>query len=696
MGKDLLLEVGCEELPARFIEPALRSLAEEAERALSAAGLSFSGIRTLGTPRRLTLFVADLSERQPDRVEEIQGPPKRVAFDEAGNPTPAALGFARKQGVDLSAIQIKETPKGEYLFVEKRIPGRDTRELLPEILTGLLSRIHFPKTMRWGSHDFRFARPIRWLLALYGGEVVPLEVAGVRSDRFTYGHRFLSPGAIEVSGLDDYLEKLRKAFVLADPEERLRRTREEVARAAKEAGGLPEEGPDLLSENANLVEYPFALSGSFPEEYLELPEPLIITAMREHQRYFAVRNPEGRLLPAFVSVNNNRPRDPDVLRRGHERVLRARLEDARFYWQRDLEVRLSERVKELSGVVYHALLGTLAEKTERLKALSGYLSGLLFPEKKPLALRAAELSKADLVTEVVGEFPSLQGVMGRLYALKDGENPEVAEALFEQYLPRGAEDRVAETEVGIILSLAEKIDTLSAFFAVGERPSGASDPYGLRRAAYGLLRTLLHHRLSLSLREVFSFALWMLAEKGLLRVREAEVLSELLSFMERRLEGEFVSQGFPLDEVRAVLRVGSDDPEEVRRRLSALHAVREGPDFAALAVAFKRVMNMVKKLEQRYAVREELLQEPAEKDLWQAFLEVRERVEPLLSAGRYEEALKHFIRLKKPIDRFFDEVFVMVEDREVRENRLGLLQEMAELFLRVADLSELDLSEYTR
>ncbi|MBX6423999.1 glycine--tRNA ligase subunit beta [Thermosulfurimonas sp. F29] len=696
MAKDLLFEVGCEELPARFVEPALESMAEEAERLLSERGLSFGEIRTLGTPRRLTLFVAELSERQPDRVEEVMGPPRRVAFDEAGNPTPAALGFARKQGVELSEIKVKETPRGEYLFVEKRVPGRTTPELLPEFLRELISRIRFPRTMRWGEYDFRFARPIRWLLALYGGEVVPFEVAGVRADRKTYGHRFLAPEGFPVSGLEEYLSGLRKAFVLADPAERLSRTREEVLRAAREAGGVPQEDPELLSENAHLVEYPFALAGTFPEEYLELPEPLIITAMREHQRYFAVRTGEGKLLPAFVSVNNNRPRDPEVLRRGHERVLRARLEDARFYWRRDLSVPLSERVGELSGVVYHALLGTLAEKTERLKALAGYLAGLWFPEKKALALRAAELSKADLVTEVVGEFPSLQGEMGRIYALKDGEDPEVAEALLEQYLPRGAEDRVAESPTGIVLSLADKTDILSAFFAVGERPTGASDPYGLRRAAYGLLRTVLHHGLSLSLRELFTFALWVLERQGFLKRPQGEILDDLLPFMEKRLEGELVAAGFPLDEVRAVLRVGFDDPVEVRRRLSALHRVRSGPEFAALAVAFKRVMNMTKKLEERYPVRQELLKEPAEKTLWEAFSAVRRETEPLLSGGRYEETLRCLTRLKEPIDRFFDEVFVMVKEEDLRRNRLGLLQEIAGLFLRVADLSELDLSEYTR
>lgn len=695
MARDLLFEVGCEELPARFIEPALRSLAEEAERAFREADLTFEEIRTLGTPRRLTLLVVGLSERQPDRVEEIQGPPRRIAFDPEGKPTPAALGFARKQGVDLSEIRIKKTPRGEYLFVERKIPGRATREILPEILTELLKRLSFPKRMRWGDQDFAFARPIRWLVVLYGEETIPLEVAGVKAGRLTRGHRFLAPQPLEIGHPRAYRDILHRAYVLVDPEERVSRTREEVLKAAREAGGFPEEDEDLLRENAHLVEYPFALAGRFPREYLELPEALIVTAMREHQRYFAVRDAEGRLLPVFVAVNNNRPRHPEILREGHERVLKARLEDARFYWQRDLEVPLAERVQELSGVVYHTRLGTLADKTERLRSLCGYLAGLWFPEKKELAQRAAELSKADLVTEVVGEFPTLQGEMGRIYALKDGEPPEVAEALLEQYLPRGAEERVAETPVGIVLSVADKADTVGAFFAVGERPTGASDPYGLRRAAYGLLRTVLRHGLELSLRDLFTFVLWLLERQGFFREDKEEVLEEILGFVRRRLEGELVAMGFPQDEVRAVLRVGADDPTEALARLSALHAVRESPDFAALAVAFKRVMNMVKKLEQNYQVREDLFGEPEEKTLWEAYLRVKEEVEPLLSERRYEAALRAFTTLKEPIDRFFDRVFVMVEDQALRENRLALLQSLARLFLRVADLSELDLSEYT-
>ncbi|OAQ21886.1 glycine--tRNA ligase subunit beta [Thermosulfurimonas dismutans] len=690
MAKDLLFEIGCEELPARFIEPALQSLAEEAQKLLAESDLSFKAIKTVGTPRRLALLISGLSEKQPDRVEEVMGPPKKVAIGEDGSFTKAALGFARKQGVDPSELKIKSTAKGEYLCVEKYIQGKETRELLPGLLKELVSRIHFPKTMRWGNYDFRFARPIKWLLSLYGEEVIPLEIAGVKSGPYTYGHRFLAPEAVAVGSFEEYLERLRERYVLVDPEERRQVTAQEVRQAAESLGGEAEEDPELLFENANLVEYPFALAGTFPEEYLKLPEALIITAMREHQRYFAVRDQGGKLLPGFIAINNNRPRDPDILRRGHERVLKARLEDARFYYERDLEVPLPQRVKELSGVIYHAQLGTLYEKTERLKSICGFLAEKLFPEKKDLAVRAAELAKADLVTEVVGEFPSLQGEMGRIYALAAGEDEEVALALYEQYLPRGAEDRVAENPVGILLSLADKLDTLSAFFAVGERPTGAADPYGLRRAAYGLLKTVLHHALSLSLREILSFSLFVLERQGHLKSSKEEVLSELLAFLEKRLEGEFLAQGFPLDEVRAVLKVDFDDPYEAYLRLSALHKVRQSPDFAALSVGFKRVMNMVKKLTAKLSFDEDLLKEPAEKALREAFLEIRAETEPLLEARSYEEALRRFTSLKAPIDRFFEDVFVMVEDQALRENRLALLQEIAELFLRVADLSELN------
>ncbi len=687
MAKDLLFEIGTEELPARFIGPALKELRRLAQEELKALSLEFEGLKTLGTPRRLTLYVAGLAERQPDRVEEIMGPPKKAAFDQEGNPTRAAFGFARKQGVSVADLRIKETPKGPYVYVEKKIPGQKTEDLLPDLLKKLITELPFPKSMRWGNYKIRFARPIRWLLAIYGRKTISFKIAGVSSNNLTYGHRFMAPDPIEVTGLVDYVKKLREAFVIVDPEERLARTLDEITDAALLARGRILEDRELLEENANLVEFPYATLGSFEEKFLALPRPVLITAMREHQRYFALVDEEGKLLPKFVAVNNTRPKDPSALVVGHERVLRARLEDAKFYFERDKKTPLAERVKELAHVGYHARLGSLYDKVKRLEALSSWLAKHLAPEKIDIVRRAAYLSKADLVTELVQEFPSLQGIMGREYALLSGEPEEVAQAIYEHYLPTHAGGELPQSLPGAIVSLADKIDTICAFFGIGERPSGAADPYGLRRAAYGLINIILNQRFILSLKELVTEALNLL-EDHLTEERE-KLPSEIITFIGRRLEGELTSRGFADDLVQAVTAVGFDDLVDTYRRLEALKVVRESPDFPALAVGFKRVMNMVKKLGQQLPFDERLLIEEAERALWQTYLAVKEESMPLIEAGKYQEALREFLRLKQPIDRFFDEVFVMVEDQVVRENRLALLQKIAKLFLSVADLSYL-------
>ncbi len=687
MAKDLLFEIGTEELPARFIDPALKELKRLAQEELKALALEFEGLKTLGTPRRLTLYVAGLAERQPDRVEEIMGPPKKAAFDQEGNPTKAAEGFARKQGVSVADLRIKETPKGPYVYVEKKIPGQQTEDLLPDLLKKLITELPFPKSMRWGSYKIRFARPIRWLLAIYGGKTISFEIAGVSSGNLTYGHRFMAPDPIEVTGLVDYVQKLREAFVIVEPEERLARTLDEVTDAALSAKGRILEDRELLEENANLVEFPYATLGSFEEKFLALPRPVLITAMREHQRYFALVDEEGRLLPKFVAVNNTRPKDPSALVAGHERVLRARLEDAKFYFERDKKIPLAERVKELAHVGYHARLGSLYDKVKRLEALSSWLAKHLAPEKIDIVQRAAYLSKADLVTELVQEFPSLQGVMGREYALLSGEPEEVAQAIYEHYLPTHAGGELPRTIPGAIVSLADKIDTICAFFGIGERPSGAADPYGLRRAAYGLINIILDQRFVLSLKELVTEALNLLEDY--LTEEKGKLPSEIITFIGRRLEGELTSRGFADDLVQAVMAVGFDDLVDTYRRLEALKEVRESPDFPALAVGFKRVMNMVKKLRQQLSFDDRLLIEEAERALWQTYLAVKEESMPLIEAGKYQEALREFLKLKQSIDHFFDEVFVMVEDQVIRENRLALLQKIAKLFLSVADLSYL-------
>lgn len=495
----------------------------------------------------------------------------------------------------------------------------------------------------------------------------------------------MAPGPLAVEGFVDYVRKLREAFVIVEPEERLARTLDEITDAALSVGAQILKDQELLEENANLVEFPYAILGSFDEEFLALPRPILITAMREHQRYFAVIDKEGRLLPRFVAVNNTRPQDPSFLIAGHERVLRARLEDAKFYFERDKKTPLAKRVEDLKEVGYHAKLGTLYDKVKRLEALSTWLAQHLAPQEVETVRRAAHLSKADLVTEVVQEFPSLQGVMGREYALLSDEPKAVAQAIYEHYLPLHAGGELPQSTAGAIVALADKMDTLCAFFGIGEKPSGAADPFGLRRAAYGLINIVLDQGFRLSLAAFVRETLKLL--EGFLTEEPPQVLSEVTAFIGKRLEGELTGRGFADDLVRAVMAVGFDDLVDAHIRLQALKQVRESADFPALAVGFKRVMNMVKKLTEHLPFKEGLLVEEAEKALWEAYRQVKEESLPLLQAGDYLGALKQFLRLKQPIDRFFDDVFVMVEDETLRQNRLALLQRIAELFLSVADLS---------
>ncbi|MFN4132379.1 MAG: glycine--tRNA ligase subunit beta, partial [Caldimicrobium sp.] len=487
MMRNLLFEIGTEELPARFIVPALESIKNFTEVTLENLEISYEEIKVAGTCRRLALFVKNLSEKQKDREEEILGPALNVALDEAGNYTPALLGFAKKQGLDPKDLIIKETAKGKYFCAKKIIPGKNTIEILPTLLLEILQNVYFPKRMRWGDFDFSFGRPIKWLLALYGEEIVPLSVAGVESNRYTKGHTFLSQGEIrlEKADWDLYKQILFKHFVILEVEERKNYTRSKIEEITKDYGKVVID-ESLLEENSHLVEYPFPVIGKFSEKFLNLPEKLVITALQEHQRYFYLVDKNKKLLPYFIAVNNNKPKDESVVIKGHERVAKARLEDALFYYERDLKEPLKNRVEKLKGVIYHIKSGTLYDKTLRLIDLCKYLKKELFPDlSEELIEKTVLYAKVDLVTEVVKEFPSLQGYMGAHYLALEGEK-EVATAIYEQYLPSPKEETFPETKLGILLSLADKIDHLSALIGAGEKVSGEGDPYGLRRAAYGI------------------------------------------------------------------------------------------------------------------------------------------------------------------------------------------------------------------
>lgn len=693
MGCEFLLEIGTEEIPARFIPPVLQEMAATFARWCEQERLSVGEISTWGTPRRLTLAARDLAEAQAELTQEVLGPPKAVALDAQGQPTAAAQGFAKAQGVAVSDLVEVETPRGVYLAVRKTTAGRPTAELLREYLPEFILGLSFPKSMRWGSETITFARPIHWILARFGGEVIPFTLGDVTSGGVTYGHRFMSPQPREVRGIDDYLETLQQAFVIVDPAARRAFLEEEMAKAAAQVGGTLVPNPGLVEENTFLVEYPSVVVGHFEEKFLPLPEEVLITCMREHQRYFSLRGPDGRLLPHFMAVNNTLTRNPEVVRQGHERVLRARLSDAMYFYQVDSKVPLETRVEQLKGVVFHSLLGTSFEKMERFRELAGYLTANLSRDDgSPVGVdpevvrRAATLCKADIVSEMVGEFPSLQGVMGKVYARNAGEPAAVADAIFSHYLPRHADDDLPGDLGGTIIGLADRLDTICGMFGVGLSPTGAADPYGLRRHALAVIRILRYHRLHLDLPEAVWEALRLLG--GTISRSPEETALEVLDFFQTRLTHLLLAEGFDHETVNAVLAAGARDVVEAADKVQALEEVRRSPDFPALAVAFKRVLNIsagagVGEVDPM------LFEHPEENQLFEAAQLMEIDVEEALGRRDYTAVCRSLAKLKGFVDAFFDRVLVMAEDAKLRANRLALLSRIGHTFLKMADFSRI-------
>jgi glycyl-tRNA synthetase beta chain len=685
MGSELLLEIGTEEIPARFLPPVLSEMAEGLRKRLGQARIGVGDIVTWGTPRRLALVARDLATGQSEAVQEIIGPPKAVAFDAEGSPTPAARGFAKAQGVAVTDLVEVDTPRGVYLAVSKSAAGRPTAECLKEILPDFIMGLSFPKSMRWGDLHVSFARPIHWVLARFGGQVVDFALADVTSGSLTYGHRFLAPQAITVQDAASYVAALQKAQVIVDPAARRAHLEKELAAAAAGVGGEVVPNPGLLEENTFLVEYPSVVVGSFDEKFLALPDEVLITSMREHQRYFSLRGKDGQLLAHFIAVNNTLTRNPDVVRQGHERVLRARLSDAMYFYQVDSKVPLESRVEALKGVMFHSSLGTSYEKMERFRDLAVAM-GQLAPELTDKVYRAATLAKADITTEMVGEFPSLQGVMGEKYSLLTGEDPQVATALFSHYLPRHADDILPGDLVGALVGLADRLDTICGFFGVGLNPTGTADPYGLRRHALAIIRILRAQRLHLDLPQIVWQSLELLKAK-ISRTPEETAL-EVLDFLQTRLQHLLLAEGFDQETVAAVLAASGQDVVDAVDKVQALEEIRRSPDFPALAVAFKRVINISRGAEAG-EVDELLFEYPEERLLWEASLVMEGEVAAALKNRDYPAACKALARLRGPVDAFFNKVMVMAEDERLRRNRLSLLARISATFLQMADFSRI-------
>lgn len=687
MHHELLFEIGTEEIPAGYIMPTLSQLEKILGDRLTALALPYSGLRTAATPRRLAVSVSGLAERQPDREEEILGPPKKAAFDQNGQPTQAALGFAKKGGVEVAALQTVATPKGEYLMVRIEQKGRPTEELLAELLPEVITSLNFPKSMRWGAGRASFARPIQWLLAVYGGKTVPFSLDTITSANTTCGHRFMARGPFPASCYSDYVETLRTAQVMVEPTERRAAVLAEITKAAQQVGGTILPDDELVDTVCNLVEKPFALCGAFEERFLALPREVLITSMREHQKYFAVVDSAGKLMPNFIAVNNTNTRDAKLAADGHQRVIRARLEDAFFFFKEDQRKTLADRVEDLTGVIFQHKLGTMLDKTRRVTTLAGMLAKKLAPEHLAHTERAALLAKTDLLTDMVGEFPTLQGAIGQDYALLSGETQEVATAIREHYLPVRAGGPLPASIPGALVGMADRLDSIAGCFGIGQTPTGTTDPFGLRRLSLGLLNIINAMGFSLSLTEFVDQALSLYEDK--LTVPQSEARRNVLEFIKGRFSNDLTSQGIPAEAVEAVTSVSFDDPLDCKRRINALMAISRQEAFTVLAGSFKRVINIIKD-NSATSVQAELLTENAEQKLHAAYLAVRAEATPLLEASEYEKALGVILKMKEPVDTFFEEVMVMAEDEKVRANRLNLLTAIARLFLRIGDFSKMN------
>ena len=695
---NLLLEIGAEEIPAGYIRSALKALSSSLLQKLTDARIEHGNARVYGTPRRLTVNVENVARKQKSIKSEVIGPPAKVGFDENGMPTMAARKFAEKVGVPVSKLTVKETPRGSYLSAEKMERGLATQTLLKEILPEVILSIPFPKKMRWADLDIEFARPIHSILALLGRSIISFYLGNIKSGRYTYGHSFMAPGKIKLDVADDYLEKLRSSWVLADIEERRKMLERGITGVAQKLGGRILPDNELLDIVNNLVEYPVPVAGKFDETFLEVPDEVLINAMREHQKYFAVVDTDNKLMPSFIAVNNTVARDLSLAAKGHERVLRARLADAQFFYKGDLEVTDDERVEKLKGVLFQAKLGTMYEKIERVAKSGEYLASLVDyrpapdtrdPDLKTQVSRAARLSKADLISQVVGEFPKLQGVMGRIYAIVSGEPPMVAAAIEEHYRPVYSGAPLPKTPVGAILSISDKIDSICGCFSVGLIPTGASDPYALRRQGIGIIQILRDKGFSFSLRELIQNSVAQFGEKS--DPENIDLIEKVYRFLQNRIAHLLAEDGFSKDTVAAVLSVSCNNIPETWSRVGALEKLKAKPDFEPLAVAFKRVVNIIKKADDFQAadVDQKLFQHASEPALLAAYAAVKKKVEDHLGKDLFDQALVEIASLRDAVDAFFEGVMVMTDDMAVRRNRLALLGLIATLFGGFADFSKL-------
>ena len=696
--RDLLFEIGTEEIPARFIDKAGEELLAAGKKAIEDARMTFSGIKVFTTPRRLALYVDGLGEHQEDVDRKVKGPSAKAAFDPAGNPTKACEGFARSQGVDVSALQRVTDAAGDYIYAYVHEKGKRVDEVLPAICGGLIRSLAFPKNMRWGSSDFRFVRPIRWIVLLWGDEPIHMEFEGIEAGSISRGHRTLGPsGLVGIKNAENYLDSMRSAGVIADQDERACLISAQVAAVADGLGceAVIEEG--LLKEINNIVEWPTAFSGGFDGAYLAIPEICITTPMEGHQRYFPVKK-GGKLHNAFIAVRNGGASGLDNVRRGNEKVLAGRLSDARFFFEDDMRHKLEERLDKLSGITFAEGLGTMRDKTERIIALaekimqSGFALGCSTEEELTAVRRAGLLSKCDLATNMVREFTELQGQIGEIYAKLDGESTKVAAAIREHYMPTGAGGALPETRVGATLAMADKAVSLAGYFGMGQVPTGSADPFALRRSILGLVAIHEQWRPAIGVLELLELAVDGIWQQQPPRAK-VEVMKDLEDFASGRIKGMLIDEGHRYDLVEAAMALGINKPYSIKVSLSAIEKDLSEGWMDELAVAFVRVRNIAKNAESP-TFEPEALKDKEEQILAKSYLEAAADIERLLSEGEnaesYAKAMSRFATLKPCIDSFFEKVMIMSENLYIRKNRLGLVKSLEILALKLADFSKIN------
>ncbi|MEB1807588.1 MAG: glycine--tRNA ligase subunit beta [Bacillaceae bacterium] len=685
--KDFLLEIGLEEMPARFVTDAMNQLKDKMEEWLQDGNVAYEAIEAYSTPRRLAILITEVAEKQEDMVEEARGPAKRIAKDEDGNWTKAALGFARGQGLSTDELFFNEVNGQEYVFAKKHIVGQETKTILPQ-MEDFIKSLHFPKNMRWNQYDLRYVRPIQWLVALYGDEVIPFEITNVQTDRKSLGHRFLG-NETTITEPRDYVRALLAEHVIVNPSERKEAIRNQIKQIEEQNGWVIPIDEDLLEEVNNLVEYPTALHGSFDESFLEVPEEVLITSMREHQRYFPVHTKEGALLPHFITVRNGNHEFLENVVKGNEKVLRARLSDAQFFYREDQKLKIEDALARLKSIVYHEELGTLAEKVGRVQEISSQLATRLGVTDTSTINRAAELCKFDLVTQMVYEFPELQGRMGEEYALKAGEAPEVALAIKEHYMPRFANDQSPSTMTGTVVSMADKLDTIITCFGIGLIPSGSQDPYALRRQAAGVIQIILDKNLSVSVEEVIEIALNAAEEKQLLKRNSEEVSKDLLEFFKLRVKNTLQERGTRYDIVDAVLSETIGQVDTIVKKAQLLMEQIEAVTFKETVETLSRVTNIATKASHSANLSESLFVQEEEKTLYKVYLETDEKVKRALETGNVAEAYQALIETKETINLYFDNIMVMSDDEKVKENRLVQMKLLADTIQSFANFNSI-------